>query len=457
MKVSTTNPTKPATKPKNDTKKFYEDACNSNTPESELLRIWNSTTSAKVRKAIASNPNVGADLLRIASRLYLDEALANPAFELLKIFTDDQWIMSITEAHEDPKKFIRSISYYNASRHGAQIKAVLASEKIDLDSLCFCLEYASTADLNRAVKNSNTRARLHNLVVRETKGIKIGSTSNYNKARASLSASGCITAMKLGIISESEALEYFRVCNELLKKFGRSANPHRVHKNSLSQVLMYVQKKFNNSSTSAQERIGVMDLVSEAISFCAHSLSTSQVATAIKSSLPYPYNQNLNGLMMEYMAELFKVLKYNLSATVSSSCLDAFPGFFFEVYSRAPKVCTMSGMDQLKGFHGFIRSLGIEKDFCQHFSTGVSVSGSDQVYVLNRLGAEVKDLEAMDMESKMFYIKAICNGNLIRLTKGTALYKIVEEVNNELYYNHGKLVSNLIYDRSNIGGTITVF
>lgn len=455
--MKTKSSLKPSAKPKNDTKKFYENACNPNTPESELLRIWNSTTSAKVRKAIASNPNVGADLLRIASRLYLDEALANPAFELLKIFTDDAWITGITDAHENPKKFIGSVGYYNAIRHGAQIKAALASEKLDVESLCFCLEYASAADLNRAVKNPNTKSRLHDLVVRETELIKIGNKHGHKKARVGMSASGCITAMKLGIISESEALEYFKVCNMLLKTFGRSANPHRVHKNSLSQVLMYVQKKFNNPTTSAQERISVIDLVSEAISFCAHSLSTSQVTAAIKSSLPYPYNQNRNGLMMEYMAELFKTLKYNLSATLSSNCLDSFPAFFFEVYSRAPKASSISGVDHLKGFHGFIRSLGIEKDFCQHFSTGVSVSGGDQVYVLNRLGAEVKDLNDLDMESKMFYIKAICNGNLIRLTRGTTLYKIVEEVNNELYYNHGKLTSNLIYDRSNIGGTITVF
>ena len=66
-------------------KELLEIAQNESTTPEQLSKIWITSKSIKVRKAVASNPNADALTLRAAARLYLEEVLDNPAFEMLRL------------------------------------------------------------------------------------------------------------------------------------------------------------------------------------------------------------------------------------------------------------------------------------------------------------------------------------------------------------------------------------
>ena len=81
-------------------------AQNEKTPETILIKLWDTSKSVRVRKAIAKNPNAGPKVLRSAARLYLEEVLENPGFFMLELFDEDAWIKNLSEAYSNPEEFI---------------------------------------------------------------------------------------------------------------------------------------------------------------------------------------------------------------------------------------------------------------------------------------------------------------------------------------------------------------
>ena len=96
-------------------KELLEIAQNESTTPEQLSKIWITSKSIKVRKAVASNPNADALTLRAAARLYLEEVLDNPAFEMLKLFDDNEWIQKLGEIYENPERWANGIGYYSRS------------------------------------------------------------------------------------------------------------------------------------------------------------------------------------------------------------------------------------------------------------------------------------------------------------------------------------------------------
>ncbi len=94
-------------------KELLEIAQNESTTPEQLSKIWITSKSIKVRKAVASNPNADALTLRAAARLYLEEVLDNPAFEMLKLFDDNEWVQKIGEIHENPERWASGVGYYS--------------------------------------------------------------------------------------------------------------------------------------------------------------------------------------------------------------------------------------------------------------------------------------------------------------------------------------------------------
>ena len=111
---------------------LLERAQDESVTEEELQLIWYGTKSVKIRKAIASNPNAGPSVLRMAARLYLEEVLENPGFEMLKLFDSDPWITKITEAYEDPNYFFVKYGKYTSIGINGDLftRAVLLSKKL---------------------------------------------------------------------------------------------------------------------------------------------------------------------------------------------------------------------------------------------------------------------------------------------------------------------------------------
>lgn len=132
----------------------------------ELQDIWYSSKSIKIRKAIASNPNSGVEVLKMAARLYLEEVLENPGFEMLKLFDSDPWIMKISEAYEDPNQFFVKYGKYTSIGISGDLftRAVLLSKKLTPEALNCCLNFGSRTALDRALKNKDVFSNIQSLV-----------------------------------------------------------------------------------------------------------------------------------------------------------------------------------------------------------------------------------------------------------------------------------------------------
>jgi hypothetical protein len=113
---------------------LYKQATDPDSDQKSLREVWDATKSTRIRKAVASNPNCDSETMRIAARLYIKEVLANPSFELLKIFNEDKFVKKLSDAYEDPQEFcknqvIGSIKNTNGNRTNL-LRAMLTSPNL---------------------------------------------------------------------------------------------------------------------------------------------------------------------------------------------------------------------------------------------------------------------------------------------------------------------------------------
>jgi hypothetical protein len=136
-----------------------------NASQADLLLIWNTSRSVKVRKAVASNPNAGAKILRAAARLYLEEVLGNPGFAMLELFDDDEWIRKLSLAHSDPNKYIIECGglFYSNRLHSNDhfCWAMLLSPQLSCWAMNRVVECMSAGAFRRAIKNTKLKSKLN--------------------------------------------------------------------------------------------------------------------------------------------------------------------------------------------------------------------------------------------------------------------------------------------------------
>ena len=70
---------------------LLSEAQNPNTSPERLREIWDTTKSTRVRKAVASSPNADTKTMSMAARLYIKEVIANPSFEVMNLFDEDEF------------------------------------------------------------------------------------------------------------------------------------------------------------------------------------------------------------------------------------------------------------------------------------------------------------------------------------------------------------------------------
>lgn len=143
------------------------------TPEKKLLEIWNKSKSVRVRKAVASNPNASPLVLTEGSRLYLKEVLENPGFALLEIFSDDPDIRELSEAFNDPMKWVVTLgggAYTFRPRSHAKALAwdrvrwaVLLSPHLEWVGLNAVLDTIRLETFRRAMKCEETRKKVRSI------------------------------------------------------------------------------------------------------------------------------------------------------------------------------------------------------------------------------------------------------------------------------------------------------
>ena len=148
-------------------KELLKIATDSDTDSEALLHIWITSRSVKVRKAVAANPNASAEVLKAAARLYMEEVLTNPGFEVLRLFDDDPWIKRIGDIYENPSKFFSNSRYiaYRTQEMEEFGRAALISPKADGVSISNLICYMPVGSLKRILKSEEIKQRIKSAIV----------------------------------------------------------------------------------------------------------------------------------------------------------------------------------------------------------------------------------------------------------------------------------------------------
>ncbi len=388
----------------------------SSTPE-QLSRVWDITRSVKIRKAVASNPNANALTLRVAARLYLEEVLENPGFQMLNLFDDDQWIKKIGEVYENPELWTRS--YYYASRADQLepfARAALLSNSLNETQLNSIMEFLPVMSLKRAFKYRKTRDRV--------KLFFIGGASTQFIAR-NFSLETLFKAYGAELINEAELYEslksicyvgtlscrksvYVRTVKALLKAFDE--RPEQVGR-LLAMVLI----------SSRVSCIGWVDRLFEKkhLYVIAKALLTAKQIKKGGKEIGRPGTAARGTIK-------------TLASVISSI-----------VWGPLNFEQRKSGLEK---FYKLMCQLGLE-----NHKWGDSKQTWNCVQITNEM-CEV--LLSQDIRVKSFYVKNLCLGTWFHVQKSSAKFQVVEEVNDWLYKKGG--VDNVLYKDISIKKIITL-
>jgi hypothetical protein len=146
-------------------------AQNEGSSQEELLFLWKNSKSIVVRKALASNSNASPEVLRQASRLYLEEVLSNSGFSMLQLFDDDPWIKNLSLAYSSPDDFlllrnnnyaIRRKTFSNDTYWWAMLLSPNLKSSWCLEKILLSI---SGTTLKRAIKKLQVRTKIFDIAI----------------------------------------------------------------------------------------------------------------------------------------------------------------------------------------------------------------------------------------------------------------------------------------------------
>lgn len=378
------------------TKELLELARNESTTPEQLNKIWNTSRSIKVRKAVASNPNAGALTLRLAARLYIEEVLDNPGFQMLNLFDDDEWIKRIGEVYEDPETW--SKSYYYARRVDQMepfARAALLSDNLNQIHLNSIMEFLPVTSLKRAFKYEKTRIKVRSFFTN-------GGFSLETIFKAY--GSGLIDEVQLyqslktisyvGSLSCRKSV-YVRTIKILLSQFGD--RPDAVGR-AISMILLssrvscisWVDRLFEHKHLYA---------VSKAM------LTAKKIKKRRGSGVSRATRSTIQALSSIISGVLWGQLNYEEKRT------------------------------GLASFYKSVCQLGLE-----NHQWGDSKQTWNSVIITQEI---CEGLLKEDIRVKAFYVKSLCLGTWFHVQKSSVKFQIVEEVNDWLYDQGG--FDNILY------------
>lgn len=148
---------------KNDLTSLLTQASDPTSTPEQLVTVWNSTTSPRVRKAVASNPNCDTATLCMASRLYIKEVIENPSLELNTLFSEDPVVKDIYSAYTNPGEFWDN-GLKRAKVKGPVYRALLVSPHLKswkiLENL---IKWLSSAEFTRELKDQGVKSRVRSI------------------------------------------------------------------------------------------------------------------------------------------------------------------------------------------------------------------------------------------------------------------------------------------------------
>lgn len=403
-------------------KELLEIAQDESTTTGQLNEIWNTSRSVKVRKAVASNPNAGELTLRAAARLYMEEVLENPAFELLELFGDDNWIKSISKIYHSPESWVAESRYFyrNDARFEAFAKAALISPHCSIVVLSAALEFLSVTSLKRTFKHPITKSKATRLLV---------DTMREGVGRLTLEA--VLKAYNSELVSAEELFYQLKIITIVGSLSCRKGTYTKAFKNLLKQSENNVPGANDSicailiSSRGSCVNWVEFDIEKRHLKTISNALS---ISIELEKKIVSKSGDNNFKPALSGVKSSIKIL-----ASIISRCIWG----------------TMNFEERKAGleyFYNYASDLGL-KDF----EWGNPKRNYSPVQLNQELAFE---LNKESIEVKMFYAKNKSLGNWFHMQKSDVKYLILEEVNQHLYNVEG--ISELLYKDINLKKIISI-
>lgn len=392
-------------------KKLLEIAQNESTTPEQLSKIWITSRSIKVRKAIASNPNADALTLRAAAHLYLEEVLDNPAFEMLKLFGDSEWVQKIGEIHENPERWASGVGYY--SRATGQLepfaRAALLSPKLSPFAMITIMEFLPVSSLTRAFKYPKTRENSRKMV--------------FDYA-GDFTMEALFKAYNGGLYNEEELFQ----CLRSMAKIGSLS----CRKSTYTRTMKSLLKEYEDKPEEVGPTISIVLLASRA---------------SCIDWVKYSFNESHLPVVATTILAAKKVFKKSHGTPPSSTSKTN-----IRVVSSIVTSLLWEPLDfeerkkNLGSFYKKICQLGLE-----NHEWGDSKKTWGAVILTNEL---CESLQNESIQVKSFYVRNKCLGNWFHVQKSSAKFAIVEEVNQWLYERGG--IENVLYKQIDLKKIISI-
>lgn len=400
---------------KANTKLLLEVALNEEATSEELTKAWNNTKSIKVRKAIASNPNASPEVLRQAARLYIEEVLKNPGFEMMTLFGADEWVEQVHSAFTDPDAHIRKGGHYYAfgGGYGANrdviTKAMLLSKNLTHNVLDTCIRRGSLSALDRVCKDPLVKGRITAVAMSQS------GASAYNKI--SLESMMVLFARDLITFSQLE-----RSLSTYVENSGSGKNS-MFRKFFIRAILEY-----SLSTTSMTDRRTIVKAVGRVLSVSRHHITSwfcnevlVKKGSAFDLAVSVLAEVEGGGPHKSKYNSLYQVLGEAMRSKLEYS--DKKPGDYEALYSFIASNNFVAGCYKRKG-----------------------------VVTLNR--GDAKEVMECSLEAREFFLKSECFGTIVTARSGDHLYELFKKTNDDLY-DSGVIGYKLIYSYCDISGTVS--
>ena len=403
-----------------DVKEDLRLALDESTSEKALHKIWGTSRSVKVRKAVASNPNAGPKLLREAARLYLEEVLGNPGFAMLELFDDDPWLMRVSAAYNDPWDFLivqrNSIGYSRALPNDHFGWAVLLSPKLEAECLDRCLQFMSKAAFRRAVKNPRILEKVRDLYHQALKSTKTWPFSVESIITLSNEKVIGLEDVFLGLSNYGQGS--VSAPKSVFIKYLK--NLHEVYISDASR------KDF------IPRLLGKLLLVSR-----SHTMQ-------------WIWNSFTNDEILCYAGELYAAAMQHMVNAVGSKITLVHDnlravGSIVTQFLKAKFISRDSATAQsFTDAYNFVKAYGLETQKFSRFGLMLS----DRTYLA--------ELDKCDITVKEFFCKAGCLGNWASATGSDVKYKILNEVNDYVHSKNGVDPQLLLFDKCSVRKVVSI-
>jgi hypothetical protein len=388
------------------------------TSQERLGKIWETSRSVKVRKAVASNPNASPDVLKAAARLYLDEVVTNPGFEMLHLFdAGDVWIKDVADAYNDPDVFLMTNSMYywvNSRNSDSYLKACLLSKKLSSIALDRVLGNIAKASLRRTIKNPYVKQRIRELFISEVRGV---TTWPFEL--------GSVILLYMEGVIDREELRF------ALMNYGVGSSSAK--KQLFTGFVSKLQQEYRDA-TSPSEQSLVVELLGRLI-----VISRSHTLNWMHSGFDRESLLNWTG---DLYSRVFKLIVDNeFKRSIISSNIQ-WLGNIVATYVRAKFLTAEHGgyaysKERLEGLYNFVAEHNLSSE--RFHSFGLMLHGKE--------GSE--ELAKCSMETKEFFIRAGCLGNWVSTSGKDPKYLLAEEVNNSIFDRSG-ISGDLLYNKCSV-------